>query len=101
MSGLSGDAVLARCNSTDLSPKALAEITWRSERAVTVLARQTAAMNGDSANLYNLGSERRIRCALFVDFDNVYLGLRRLDPPAAEAFAKVESTVVVCEAVTT
>ena len=33
------------------------------------------------------GGERRFKCALFVDFDNVYLGLRRLDPPAAEAFA--------------
>ncbi len=33
------------------------------------------------------GSGRRTRCALFVDFDNVYLGLRRLDPAAAEAFA--------------
>ncbi len=31
--------------------------------------------------------ERRIRSALFVDFDNVYIGLQRLDPPAAEAFA--------------
>ncbi len=30
---------------------------------------------------------RRLRCALFVDFDNVYIGLRRLDPEAAEAFA--------------
>lgn len=30
---------------------------------------------------------RRVRCALFVDFDNVYIGLRRLDPAAAEAFA--------------
>lgn len=30
---------------------------------------------------------RRLRCALFVDFDNVYLGLRRLDPAAAEEFA--------------
>lgn len=30
---------------------------------------------------------RRRRCALFVDFDNVYVGLRRLDPEAAEAFA--------------
>ncbi|KGM08413.1 NYN domain-containing protein, partial [Cellulomonas carbonis] len=30
---------------------------------------------------------RRLRCALFVDFDNVYIGLRRLDPVAAEAFA--------------
>jgi len=34
-----------------------------------------------------LASERRIRSALFVDFDNVYIGLQRLDPPAAEAFA--------------
>jgi NYN domain len=58
-----------------------------SERALIAWARQTAAMNGDSANLHNPASERRIRCALFVDFDNVYLGLRRLDPPAAEAFA--------------
>ena len=31
---------------------------------------------------------RRLRCALFVDFDNVYIGLRRLDPAAAEAFAE-------------
>jgi hypothetical protein len=30
---------------------------------------------------------RRLRCALFVDFDNVYIGLQRLDPAAAEAFA--------------
>jgi uncharacterized LabA/DUF88 family protein len=30
---------------------------------------------------------RRLRCALFVDFDNVYIGLQRLDPRAAEAFA--------------
>ena len=30
---------------------------------------------------------RRLRCALFVDFDNVYLGLQRLDRGAAEAFA--------------
>ena len=32
-------------------------------------------------------STRRFRCAMFVDFDNVYIGLRRLDPDAAEAFA--------------
>ncbi len=30
---------------------------------------------------------RRLRCALFVDFDNVYIGLQRLDAGAAEAFA--------------
>ncbi|RMI08767.1 NYN domain-containing protein [Cellulomonas triticagri] len=30
---------------------------------------------------------RRLRAAMFVDFDNVYIGLRRLDPEAAEAFA--------------
>jgi hypothetical protein len=30
---------------------------------------------------------RTLRCAMFVDFDNVYLGLRRLDPEAAESFA--------------
>src|ERR1035437_794002 len=32
-------------------------------------------------------SGRRLRCALFVDFDNVYIGLQRLAPRAAEAFA--------------
>ncbi|WP_225753915.1 NYN domain-containing protein [Actinotalea sp. Marseille-Q4924] len=32
-------------------------------------------------------ASRRLRCALFVDFDNVYIGLQRLDPTAAEAFA--------------
>jgi len=35
----------------------------------------------------NAQSGRRLRCALFVDFDNVYIGLQRLDPGAAEAFA--------------
>ena len=30
---------------------------------------------------------RRLRCALYVDFDNVYIGLQRLDPAAAEEFA--------------
>lgn len=30
---------------------------------------------------------RILRAAMFVDFDNVYIGLRRLDPVAAEAFA--------------
>lgn len=30
---------------------------------------------------------RQLRSALFVDFDNVYIGLQRLDPGAAEAFA--------------
>lgn len=34
-----------------------------------------------------LDSPRRLRAAMFVDFDNVYIGLRRLDPDAAEAFA--------------
>jgi hypothetical protein len=29
----------------------------------------------------------RIRTALFVDFDNIYLGLHRVDPEAAEVFA--------------
>ncbi len=28
-----------------------------------------------------------VRCALFIDFDNIYLGLRRIDPNAAERFA--------------
>src|SRR5690606_14588539 len=35
---------------------------------------------------------RRLRSALFVDFDNVYIGLRRLDPEAAEAFATSPGT---------
>lgn len=34
-----------------------------------------------------IDSGRRLRAAMFVDFDNVYIGLRRLDPDAAEAFA--------------
>jgi len=34
-----------------------------------------------------LDTPRRLRTAMFVDFDNVYIGLRRLDPDAAEAFA--------------
>ncbi|WP_239068716.1 NYN domain-containing protein, partial [Cellulomonas pakistanensis] len=34
-----------------------------------------------------LDAPRRLRTAMFVDFDNVYIGLRRLDPDAAEAFA--------------
>ena len=38
-------------------------------------------------NAENPETGRRLRCALFVDFDNVYIGLRRLDPAAAEAFA--------------
>ncbi len=39
-----------------------------------------------------LETTRRLRCALFVDFDNVYIGLRRLDPEAAEAFATSPGT---------
>ncbi|WP_158615077.1 NYN domain-containing protein [Cellulomonas sp. PhB150] len=40
-------------------------------------------------NSSTTGSEpaRRLRSALFVDFDNVYLGLLRIDPVAAEQFA--------------
>jgi hypothetical protein len=34
-----------------------------------------------------LGSTAPLRSALFVDFDNIYLGLRKLDEKAAEAFA--------------
>jgi hypothetical protein len=33
------------------------------------------------------GPAGRIRTALFVDFDNIYLGLTRIDPDAAEVFA--------------
>ena len=32
-------------------------------------------------------SPTRVRSALFVDFDNIYLGLQREDPVAAEQFA--------------
>jgi hypothetical protein len=45
---------------------------------------------GQDVRMSNYGGDqdvRRIRCALFVDLDNTYLGLRRLDPDAAEAFA--------------
>ena len=42
----------------------------------------TSALESD-----RLDSPRRLRAAMFVDFDNVYIGLRRLDPDAAEAFA--------------
>jgi NYN domain-containing protein len=31
--------------------------------------------------------DRPLRSALFLDFDNIYLGLRKLDPEAADAFA--------------
>src|SRR4051794_41770100 len=33
------------------------------------------------------GGDDVLRSAVFVDFDNVYIGLRNLDPHAAEAFA--------------
>ena len=35
-----------------------------------------------------IAPSRTLRCALFVDFDNVYLGLKRLDPEAAAVFAE-------------
>lgn len=35
--------------------------------------------------------DRSMRCALFVDFDNVYSGLQKLDPDAATVFAKEPS----------
>lgn len=38
-------------------------------------------------SLHESASERWIRTAVFVDFDNVYVGLRKLDPVAAEKFA--------------
>jgi len=31
--------------------------------------------------------QKRLKSALFVDFDNIYLGLRQLDEDAAEQFA--------------
>lgn len=44
-------------------------------------------MNGYGTKTAGTGNGRWMRCALFVDFDNVYQGLRQLDPKAAEAFA--------------
>ena len=44
-------------------------------------------MGAVTATAPPLTEPRRLRCALFVDFDNVYLGLQRLDRAAAEAFA--------------
>ena len=32
-------------------------------------------------------SQTHVRSALFIDFDNIYLGLQREDPTAAEQFA--------------
>ncbi|MEN0127843.1 MAG: NYN domain-containing protein [Brevundimonas sp.] len=40
-----------------------------------------------NANAVGAEPVRRLRSALFVDFDNVYLGLLRIDPQAAEQFA--------------
>ena len=45
-------------------------------------------MNGDSASAGRDNGHRAMRCALFVDFDNVYSGLLRLDADAAASFAK-------------
>ena len=45
-------------------------------------------MNGDSASAGRGNGHRGVRCALFVDFDNVYSGLLRLDADAAASFAK-------------
>ena len=45
-------------------------------------------MNGDTDDRPSGGSDRIMRCALFVDFDNVYSGLLRLDAEAAASFAK-------------
>ena len=33
------------------------------------------------------GERAPVRAALFVDFDNIYLGLKKLDENAANAFA--------------
>jgi NYN domain len=38
------------------------------------------------------GGQAPVRAALFVDFDNIYLGLRKLDEKAASAFATEPST---------
>jgi hypothetical protein len=43
--------------------------------------------DGLMTGLDSAESGRRLRCALFVDFDNVYIELQRLDPGAAEALA--------------
>jgi uncharacterized LabA/DUF88 family protein len=49
------------------------------------MMRQVSTSSVTSADRPETG--RRFRTALFVDFDNVYIGLQRLDPTAAEAFA--------------
>ena len=52
-------------------------------------AHRRVGHDGDVTTTSTTGSEpaRRLRSALFVDFDNVYLGLLRIDPVAAEQFA--------------
>jgi len=35
-----------------------------------------------------MNGDKPLRSALFLDFDNIYLGLRKLDEEAADAFAK-------------
>lgn len=45
----------------------------------------TGSMTASSQGSANQGG--RVRAAIFVDFDNVYIGLKALDPGAAERFA--------------
>lgn len=40
-----------------------------------------------STESFDVANSMTIKSALFVDFDNIYLGLRNMDPGAAEAFA--------------
>jgi hypothetical protein len=39
-----------------------------------------------------VNGDKPLRSALFLDFDNIYLGLRRLDEKAADAFATTPET---------
>src|SRR5690606_12227427 len=48
--------------------------------------------DGEDGGVTSSENGPRLRSALFVDFDNVYIGLRRLDPEAAEAFATSPGT---------
>lgn len=43
---------------------------------------------GATVALWSAGDNRCMKSALFVDFDNVYSGLRKLDPTSADRFAR-------------
>lgn len=52
--------------------------------SIRIDSRHTGAMTSSSVAG---GANPRVRAAIFVDFDNVYIGLKALDPGAAERFA--------------